>query len=613
MAIKRYTYLLLYIIVAFLFTACSEDTDLDNGKYGPTIKVTGSIHTRATGVPEDTTIPEELIKDWWVLLVDNTNTIVKYIDRASTTGSSAAVEREDFSFEVPTGDYIAYSFANISKSTVESLAGSLTVGSAMPDLSGVKYQIGALIADGHNVAGNTIDIPMTGRQEVRFASAGMQFIELEVIRMIAKFEIQFTNESIKDITINSIKMSQSPSDYVPLLPNYTYLDSGWPVGAVTPATDLLGTTDAGYSQRDNRDYGETATPPHPITNLGGRHWTVNLQKRADGEPNWYSRINWVTGKSVSASDAIEVHMVVNPQYYIKNFQVGLMNEDKNDFLILGQSLNLPAGVNTNIDFVASGIDVANLKLQIHAAYSEQNNNLLDISDVQVRKIYTRPYLRDYATVYGTAPSLVKYTGSNPLSTPVTNEGKWTDRFYVRESQANYNISQRYLMTVNITREGSTHPEDLLFALTKNLSSIYRNDHIVLPLILSDYMVNLDVNFYPPILGYPAVITRESEEEFLCEFATQGTFEIMPKVINASNGYAIVYGTGDPHYTYTITGISDPSGIFSVTPYIEVGTGETIGELSTNEGVAYVDMEVTVHRTGVADQVYERRVYIIRKK
>lgn len=611
MAIKRYTYLLLYIIVAFLFTACSEDTDLDNGKYGPTIKVTGSIHTRATGVPEDTTIPEELIKDWWVLLVDNTNTIVKYIDRASTTGSSAAVEREDFSFEVPTGDYIAYSFANISKSTVESLAGSLTVGSAMPDLSGVKYQIGALIADGHNVAGNTIDIPMTGRQEVRFASAGMQFIELEVIRMIAKFEIQFTNESIKDITINSIKMAQSPSDYVPLLPNYTYLDSGWPVGAVVDGNMISSNTPNDKPGAYSYDSG---TNTHSVT-----------MSDAHGGP-WEAQMAWLTGKATTASDVIDLSFTITADKEIPNVVVKIEQQGNGTIYYVEESIHLNAGVPYNYSKTGmTGKTMSNARLVLGLGGNSPANTTVTVKDLSFKKVVSRSYLRSYddpLVKTGGKPALAAYTPSSTAcahtfdgSGTCTSCGakSYTDRFYMRESQANYNIAQRYLMTVNITRAGSTHPEDLLFALTKNLESIYRNDHIVLPLILSDYMVSLDVNFYPPILGYPAVITRESEEEFLCEFATQGTFEIMPKVINASNGYAIVYGTGNPHYTYEIKGISDPNNIFSVTPAIELGTGETIGELSTNEGTAYVDVEVTVHRTGVADQIYERRIYIIRKK
>ena len=293
------------------------------------------------------------------------------------------------------------------------------------------------------------DLPMSGKQEVRVTGRTNEVFSIEVVRMLAKMEVRYTNESRKKITINRLKLSQSETDNVPLLPNYTYLESGW-----------------------------------------------------------------------DSDDPCEA----------------------------------------------------------------------------------RDYVRPYASLLADPPVLDAYTGGSPKG--------YDDIFYVRESQANYNVTGRYLMAVNITREGE-HAEDLLFALTKDLRSIYRNDHIVIPIVLSDYQVSLDVNFYPPIGGYPAVITEESEEGFYCKFGTEGDFEIYPKVEDSYNGYALLYGTGNPKFTYSITAISDPSDIFSTDPAV-TSTGEILGELSTNTGTAYVDVKITVSRTGAADQIYDRRIYIIRE-
>lgn len=606
---KRY---LTYIFLAVLavLTGCSDNNGLEEGEFKEGVMTHVSLRistrqngTRATGTPEDPAYDIELIHDWWVAFVDRNGTVRAVVTRP--VGLTTYVEEEKIEVDVPTGTYTLYAFANLSQTELNTNTGlQFTVGSAYP--SGIETAQWQILQHWSNTA----DLPMSGKQSVTVTGRANEVFSIEVVRMLAKMDIQFINESVKDITINSIKMSQSPSDYVPLLPNYTYLDTGWPVGAVTPSVDLLGTVNADYSEKNK--HGENC---HPITKNADRDWTISLHKfTPPGEPNWYSRIWWNTGDAVNPADAIEVSMTLNADHNISGVQVGLMNSDQNDFnggAREGIKLDLTSGVDTPVNFVLTGMTFSNARLQISAAYSEAEGTLLRVKDVRVNKVVSRSYLRDYATIYGSKPALVKYTGSDPSVTPVTNEGKWTDRFYMRESQANYNIAQRYLMTVNVTRQDG-HTYDQMFALTRELSSIYRNDHIVLPVILSDYMVSLDVNFYPPIGGYPAVITRESEEEFLCEFATQGTFEIMPKVINASNGYAIVYGTGNPHYTYEIKAISDPSHIFSVTPSIEVGTGETLGELSTAEGVAYVDIDVTVHRTGVADQIYERRIYIIRK-
>ena len=143
-----------------------------------------------------------------------------------------------------------------------------------------------------------------------------------------------------------------------------------------------------------------------------------------------------------------------------------------------------------------------------------------------------------------------------------------------------------------------------------MRSIYRNDHVVIPIILSDYQVSLDVNFYPPIGGYPAVITEESDEGFYCKFGTEGDFEIYPKVEDTYNGYVLLYGTGDPKFTYTIS-VSDPEDIFTTKPAV-TPSGEMLGCIGNTPGKAYVDVKITVSRTGVTDQIYDRRIYIIRE-
>ena len=288
----------------------------------------------------------------------------------------------------------------------------------------------------------------TSQQQVTVTGRANEVFSIEVVRMLAKMEVRFANESRKQMTINSLKLSQSATDKVPLLPNYAYLESGWD-------------TDA------------------PCT--------------------------------------------------------------------------------------------------------------------------AREYLRKYSSLLPAAPVLGAYDGSAAKD--------YDDIFYVRESQANYNVTGRYLMAVNITREGG-NPEDLLFALTRDLRSIYRNDHIVIPIILSDYQVSLDVNFYPPIGGYPAVITEESDEGFYCKFGTEGDFEIYPKVEDTYNGYVLLYGTGDPKFTYTIS-VSDPEDIFTTKPAV-TPSGEMLGCIGNTPGKAYVDVKITVSRTGVTDQIYDRRIYIIRE-
>lgn len=433
------------IVLCTLLAACSmvDRPEYEEG-YGKTVAVQGTIMTRATSTPEAAETDYELINDWWVLFVDNNNKIVKYLDRATATGNKNAVEEERFFLEIPAGKYTAYSFANVTREQVQTVSGPLQEGASLPDnFDNLTYDVGYL--NGHNFQDNNRLIPMTGKQEeVTFQNQGEADVKLEVIRMVAKLEFRYKNASGKEITLNSIKMQQSNTNEVPLLPNYTYLNNGWPVGETSGNT----------------------------------------------------------------------------------------------------------------------------------------------------REYTRTYINQTLPASGTAV-------------------QFTDKFYMIEAQATTNPAKRFTLALNITREGGK-TEEVLYAMTQKLESYYRNDHVIIPITISDYAIDVDVNFYPPIGGYPAVITTNSKEEFYCEFATQGNFVIRPKVVDTSNDYHLVYETGDPHFTYSLTAVSDPSDIFSVAPHIEEGTGELLGCLGTNQGTAIVDLEITVKRNAVADQIYNRRIYIIRK-
>ena len=393
--------------------------------------------TRATGTPEDPERDIEKIHSWWLVFASQGDGRVKAIVTRPADNTSY-VEEESVKAQIPTGRYTVYSFANISQADLQAQAGlAFAVGTACPDVDAATLTL----RQDWNPAK---DIPMTGKQSVVVTGRGV--VSLEVVRTLAKMDITFTNESGTDVTIESLKLSQSPTDQVPLLPNYTYLQEGMP----------------------------------------------------------------------EATTMVEA--------------------------------------------------------------------------------------RDYVRTYSPAPTLARYTGTAAAS--------YRDVFYVRESQANYNVTGRYLMTVAIRREGAT-ASTRLFALTRDLYSIYRNDHIVQPVVLGDFVVGMSARFYPPIGGYPAVVTSESDEEFYCQFGTEGDFELYPSVQDALSGGALVYGAGDPYYTCEVTGTSDPSHILDKMPSVGT-TGEILGRLNSGTGTAYVDVRITIHRTGAADQIYDRRIYLIRK-
>ena len=197
-----------------------------------------------------------------------------------------------------------------------------------------------------------------------------------------------------------------------------------------------------------------------------------------------------------------------------------------------------------------------------------------------------------------------------LAAVSSTSASFTSRFYVRESLASSHPVGQFLVNVGIERDGKT--EEILYALSgEDFSGINRNDWVQIPITFTDYVVSLNVNFYPPIGGYPATITENKGEEFYCTFSTQGEFEIYPTVIYAKDGTQVHYPNWD--YSTTTLTVGGDKNIFKVEPTINTDTGEITGTLGTDTGTAYVDVIVKVETSaGVwQDAVYKRRVYIIR--
>ena len=296
---------------------------------------------------------------------------------------------------------------------------------------------------------------------------------------------------------------------------------------------------------------------------------------------------------------------------------------------------IPMTGKTSVNFSGSGLQAQKLEVIRMTAKVEllfKNASTKDIN-VKYAKFYPLnvgniPLMPDYTTLtYGSEtnpiilsgvtatdsnnPTKISYTGISLAKNSYATES-FSSRFYVRESLASSNIVGRFMVNVGIEREGKM--EEILYTLSgDSLSGINRNDWVQIPIRFTDYNVSLNVNFYPPIGGYEAVIEEDNKKEFYCKFKTQGKFEIFPSVYNASDDATVYYPNWD--YSSTTLKVSDPNNIFTVTgtPTIDTTTGEIIGTLGTNTGTAYVDVVVKVKTaSGVwQDAVYKRRVYIIR--
>lgn len=179
--------------------------------------------------------------------------------------------------------------------------------------------------------------------------------------------------------------------------------------------------------------------------------------------------------------------------------------------------------------------------------------------------------------------------------------------YVREGFATSHPTNRYVIKVSITRDGKA--EELLYALTHELTYINRNDWINIPITITDYNLSIDVNFYPPIGGYPAVIKEVKNEEYYIKFGTEGRFTITPHMYDAAYDGEILTNN---QISAKIKSISDPNGIFATNPAFDATTNEIIGDLNSNQGTAVVTLTFTIKQTDMVEFTYERMLFIIRE-
>ena len=277
--------------------SCSSD-EQELAEGGKAI-VYGHIITRAdngntyVGADGD----KEIINNWWVVFVNQNNNIIEKIvtrDENKTT----AVEQECFRVDLAGGTYEVYTFANISKSTVESLLTgtikTITEGQQMPNLSKVKIDINDItkggIANGTLVSKNGIAIPSSSKIESDF-DPGSQSVDFEVIRMVAKFDFVFKNMSGKDITLRSLKLLPVQEGEILLIPDETVADKE----KETDPEILDGENDKVYTKDLTFDFTNTKVYANPIklpANVPADNWKKSA--------NWYKHSFYVRESSASS-------------------------------------------------------------------------------------------------------------------------------------------------------------------------------------------------------------------------------------------------------------------------------------------------------------------------
>lgn len=231
-------YGLILALVAVCMASCTSD-ELPGNKPasgGDEVKVNFTLASRASsgiGTPENpvAALEVERFNRYWVVFTDGSanNNIV-----AIVKNTCPLTERDEFTVSLSPGSYKVYGFANIDGAYLDGLG--IREGQKMPDLSGTLFtpdsrffgnSVTTLLPvetfQADYTAGNNLGIPMTssGGQTVNITNAVTVTTSIEVVRMFAKVEFVFGNNTANDLTlrgqsISNLSVNRPGGGYIPL-------------------------------------------------------------------------------------------------------------------------------------------------------------------------------------------------------------------------------------------------------------------------------------------------------------------------------------------------------------------------------------------------------------
>lgn len=238
MAKKIYYYICIWAVC--LLAACSAGDEATSypgqvdsaNRVGVTLRLSAlssqtsqssrSSLTRAAWETDTEALPGEMMKSWFVVVVQN-GKIEKIITSDLKSLGVTEVEKDQVFVELNKGETTFYSFANLKLSEI-GLDASTSVGQPLPaDFDEKTYQMDGNCQLFHQLM--TPDFqngyPMSNKQVVNITD-NQQVINLEVIRMMAKVQLSITNATDHSIVLKTITLSdvtQNGNPNIKLLPN----------------------------------------------------------------------------------------------------------------------------------------------------------------------------------------------------------------------------------------------------------------------------------------------------------------------------------------------------------------------------------------------------------
>ena len=161
--------------------------------------------TRASWVDTNAAREGEMMHNCFVVIVQN-GKIQSIVQRDFTE----EVEQTSLKAKAELGNATFYSFANITPAEL-----GITMTTTPAEIESKYYKV-----EGNTAQLSAKGIPMSNKQTVNITSKKQQ-VDLEVIRMMAKVELNFTNDTGYDLSIKSVKLTDitdNAADNVSLLP-----------------------------------------------------------------------------------------------------------------------------------------------------------------------------------------------------------------------------------------------------------------------------------------------------------------------------------------------------------------------------------------------------------
>ena len=161
--------------------------------------------TRASWVDTNAAREGEMMHNCFVVIVQN-GKIQSIVQRDFTE----EVEQTSLKAKAELGNATFYSFANITPAEL-----GITMTTTPAEIESKYYKV-----EGNTQTLSAKGIPMSNKQTVNITSKKQQ-VDLEVIRMMAKVELNFTNDTGYDLSIKSVKLTDitdNVADNVSLLP-----------------------------------------------------------------------------------------------------------------------------------------------------------------------------------------------------------------------------------------------------------------------------------------------------------------------------------------------------------------------------------------------------------